>query len=310
MGIAVLTAMVILSLPLLVEAKTYRVGVSPLVLDLGTVDPGSRVSVTFFVVTSSEDEFLVQMIAQRGNADFFDKAQYTHLISNYSQEDASSWIKFLDNPVVLQPGKEIEKSGIRGSHPVNFILEVPTDAEPGYHNVLITPTPAVPEDFGTGATIVTQTSMTLLFNVPGEAIRQGKILDITRGDYTNGRLELNIYFQNTGTVTIFPQADLVEFFDVNGNLLETTRSNGEYFAPDELIPLKAYVVANDLEDEEYLVNAEASYITGFVSKDAVISLAGAPPPIQTPSQEQPLDFPWWVFLVPIIIVIAYWYYRR
>ena len=92
-----------LMLPTAVAQKQYRVGVSPLVLDIGTIEPGERRIATFFVITSSSNDILVELSANRGVTDFFNRAGYETMINNYSEEDASLWVSFFENPVLLEP---------------------------------------------------------------------------------------------------------------------------------------------------------------------------------------------------------------
>ena len=292
-----------LLMPAASAVPEYNVGVSPQVLDLGTLARGSHTTGVFYVISSSPEDLLVRLEVSRGNTDFFNRPDYGQMLQNYSEEDASSWVSFFDNPDVLRPQQNPASGQPKGVRPVTFLLAVPADAEPGVHSVAITPTPSTPQGYGSGANIVSTVALTLLFTVPGRAVRQGTILDIIPVSAT----EMNIFFQNTGTVTIFPRADTVRITDAAGQEVAVTVSTKEYVRPDEMKTLKAYV--RSLTEDVYLVRAEASYLTGYVVKDAEISISAprlgpAPVPATVPEA-----FPWWIFAVPVIIA-AVWYYRR
>ncbi|MEM7825367.1 MAG: hypothetical protein QW412_00725, partial [Candidatus Aenigmatarchaeota archaeon] len=196
------------------HAKDFSVGVSPSFIDLGEVQKESSKPVTFFIVSPSNQTLIVYLQPTQPLIDFFNIPQYKDYIFNYSEEQVSSWIQTFSNPVELKPMGEITTYGgnIRGWREVNFLLNVPKNAEPGYHLVEIVPRPILPESslgqVGIGITSITP--VVILFKVPGDAIRGGKILDITTGRYSTNGVEILIHFLNTGTVTVSPIAEEVK----------------------------------------------------------------------------------------------------
>jgi hypothetical protein len=290
--------------------KQYKVGVSPLILNIGDIERGESRIVTFYIVTSSPEELLVKLEASRGSTDFFNKAGYEHMIYNYSEEDASGWIKFFDNPVALRAPSGDAGGGLNGFRPINFILEIPEDADPGWHSVTINPYPSVPSGYGGGAKLVSVVSMTLLFNIPGKSVREGIILDVTKSKQTNGLLELNIYFQNTGTLTLFPSANSIEIINKEGKTVATARSNSEYIRPGEMSALKSYVKLDGMEADEYKIKTKVSYLTGYATKESTIRLAPPAPAAKKIFPEKPPEIPFWIFIIPLLFLIAYLYYRK
>lgn len=305
------TAAVVLAVVLLAPFATaqpeYKVGVSPLVLDLGTVERGARVPATFYVISSSPEALLVRLEASRGPPSFFEKPGYGHLLPTYSEEDASSWLSFFDNPVLLEPQDNPAPGQPRGVRPVTFYLLVPADAEPGVHTVAITPSPSTPQAYGGGANIISTVALTTLFTIPGKAVRQGTILDIIPGGRVEGQTELNIFFQNTGTVTINPRADSVQIFE-GGQPVAVTVSTMDYVQPGEMKALKAYAT---LPGNDYDVHAEASYLTGNVVKDAGISIAAPRAAPFIPAAEVgATGFPLWTLAIPFLLLVFFWRRRR
>jgi len=297
-------------------AKEFSVGISPSILDAGEIERGSSKILSFYVVTVSEEELLVQLSTMEGKLDFFDRLDYKNLVFNYSEEECSSWVEFLRNPIEIIPtGETLETVGggiIRGWTEVNFIINVPEDADPGYHNVMISPLPFVTTEYGErmGIAIRTVIDMPILFQVPGTAIRKGNILDVSSGNYAGNKLEINTFFENTGTVTVSAKAESIKIYDKYGRLVETLRSNLDYVKPGETIALKSYLDVKDLDLGEYDVIANISYSTGYASKESTIIIYEKPAVVEpVPSEELP-EFPLWLLIILVIIIITYMIYRR
>ncbi|MBI4175765.1 MAG: hypothetical protein HY518_01040, partial [Candidatus Aenigmarchaeota archaeon] len=167
-------------LPVAIQAQQYQVGVSPSVIDIGDVSPGDSKVVKFYIVTASDIDLLVNLESQKGGIDFFVRDDYRDLIGEYSEQDASGWLNFVENPVELIPGEgQVKTKGgfITGWREVSFILNVPEYAEPGYHTITISPKPAASGGLGEQqVNIVAIVTTTVLFRVEGDATRNVEIL--------------------------------------------------------------------------------------------------------------------------------------
>lgn len=305
-------SLVIISTPLIKAALEYQVGVSPIILDLGEVERGTSSVHSFFLVTQSTEEILVKMSSSRGVLDFFNKPGYGKLIYNYSEENPSSWVEFLENPVTIEPlggGLETIGGNVKGARRVNFILNVPEDAEPGYHLVVITPEPYVPKYLQNRANIVAIVSVSVLFKIEGEAIRSGHILDISKGKDRSGGFEIRTFFHNNGTVTVSSRVEELKLFDHDGIVINTARSNIDSIKPGETKPLISFSSYNGLEESEYEVEANANFHTGRSVKKSTIFLkediTGA-----IPREAEGGYFPFEIIIIVIIIIIAYKIYKR
>ena len=295
-------------------AQEVSIGVSPGLLDLGEIEKGSSKISRFHVVTPSNKTLLVELSAPYDNPDIFNKEKYKNFISNYSEEDCGSWIKFLENPAELKPtGQTLSVGKIKGWREIIFIVDVPEDAEPGYHTRRITPNVRTPEEPGKGIMIKTLTNVNLIFKVPGTAIRSGKILDVTTGKYIHESLELRVFFQNTGTVTIIPYNGDMKIYDSTGRLVDTLSISGSAVKPGEVGVLTALWDTRNLNVGDYKVVVTLDIRSDQVSKESVISLYELPKPVLPAAKvvEEAPRFPWFLLLVVgIIIIAAYYFYKR
>ncbi|MBI4020214.1 MAG: hypothetical protein HY367_02695 [Candidatus Aenigmarchaeota archaeon] len=294
-------------------AQQFQVGVSPPVISMGDVARGESRVVKFFLVTASSNEMLVSLESQRGTLDFFTKDEYKPLMGQYSEQDASGWINFVTNPVELKPsGNQVRTRGgfITGWQEVDFVLNVPGDAEPGYHTVTILPKPSVPVDLGPqGVNIVAVVSTNLLFRVaPGEAARKAEVLDVT-SEPSGNRYHIRTFVKNTGTVTISCQADRITVSDSSTS--RTFKSSLDFIGPGETVALSSYLDSSELPAGSYQVGSDVSCATVSSSKQASISLTGASvaiPPLAGQGGQPSL--PLYLIAIPIAAAIAYLIYKR
>jgi hypothetical protein len=285
------------------SATEFIVGVSPATINLGKLERGENKIVNFNVVTPSTETLIVSLEAEQGNLDFFSREAYKNFTYNYSEEILTGWVEFLNNPVELKPSNEVLKTvggEIKGWREVSFILTVPKDAEPGYHLIKIKPIPAVPsENLGqAGARVVALTNVNVLFYVPGDAIRDGVILDVVPGNYVGNRLEIDTYFKNTGTVTISARA----YHEIiANNSVSNISSSTELVKPGETKILKAYLDFYKDMPQEIEVKTTVNYVTGFKYKISKISL---PPAVAQYVTIPKYQIPWWMIVIIIIIIAS------
>jgi len=308
--ISILTLFIISSFPIS-HARTFSVGVSPPVIDLGEIEKGKSKIGRFYIVTPSDEELLVNLETMKGNIDFF-KNDYKNFVFNYSEEDTSKWVEFLRNPVILKPSGELKTNGgtIKGWREIEFVLNVPENAEPGYHTIIIRPLPRVPTREGWGVTIRAVTTVTILFKVPGRAIREGRILDTSSGNYVGNSLEVNVFFQNTGTTTIYSHVKSIKISDEYGRAVGSLSSNADFVEPGETKTFKTLWDIRGLDFGSYNANTTVCYITGCTSKQSVIELyVPITPPMVIYPEERPFSWLTMVIII-LILVIAYIIYRR
>jgi len=295
------------------EIHAQSVGVSPPFLNLGEIQPGTSKIATFQIVTASEEVSLVQLGKAKGSIDFLRKGEYNYALMNYSEQDILPWIEFISNPVEMTKIEDLSKTKaggtIKGAKEINFIIKVPKDAEPGYHMGIITLTPL---NIQTNKLVVIQAivPLTFIFKVPGKAVRDAKIFEVSTNGYYNGNLILDIFFQNTGTVTFSILPVEVKIFDKKNNFIDEFTSYTVYVKPGEMKHISALWEKKDVELGNYNAEVKIDYMSGYALKKSNIELYS---PQQIPPArvvEKEFVFPWWVVIVLVIVVIvAYMYYR-
>jgi len=294
-------------------AREFSVGVSPSLIDLGEVSPGSSKPVSFFIVTVSDETLLVYLESREALIDFFDNPSYREHINSYSQESTSGWVQTFSNPVELKSTGELSTLGgtVKGWREINFLLNVPKNADPGYHLVRIFPKPALPTGAvgQVGVQIAAITPVTILFKVPGDAIRKGKILDVTTGRHIGNNLELLIHFINTGTVTISARANDIRVFDDNRSLTASLASETKTIKPGEKQILTALLPLNSVKEGDYLVSSNVNFITGDTQKNSTIRIYPKIVPAPTEVVPRPFEIPLWG-LILIALLIIFIIYRR
>jgi len=283
------------------------VGVSPSVVDLGELGRGTTNLVKFYIVTISDNPILVRLEAENGRLDFFDN-NYVDSIFNFSEEDTATWVKFLSNPVELKPQNETLKTNyesIKGWREVNFLIEVPRNAEPGYHLIKVRPTPletSVTKE-AVGANVIAITSINVIFKVHGDAKREGVILDSTAGDYGQNNLEMNTFFKNIGTTTITAKA-IQRIYDKDSNFVTEIASSKQFVKPNEIKSLNSFLPLTSLSAGDYQVLTTVSYTTDSAYKNSTIFISSEAILVKPGAEELST----WVFII-IIIVIAIVIYR-
>jgi hypothetical protein len=295
-------------------AGSFNVGVSPGTLDLGNLEAGSTKLVDFYIITPSEEALLVKLEAEKSNLDFFSRPSYKDFIYNYSEEDATPWVKVINNPVEIRPSNEtlrITGGLIRGKEQISFLIDIPKNAEPGYHMLYIKPIPsASSETVGViGSRVVAITSIGIIFNVSGNAIRKGVILDTETGKYVDDELEIKTYFQNTGTNTISASATQ-RIYNKDGEVIKELSSITEYVKPKEIKTLRTSLPTTGLSLGDYDVYTIVDYTTGKAEKSSIIKLTTPPPTSLAAKVEKNETFIILIIVVIVVIITAIIIYRR
>lgn len=292
-------------------AAEFSVGVSPSLINLDQISPGTSKPVSFFIVTASDETLLVYLEPSEPLIDFFDNPSYKGYLINYSQEPTSSWVQTFSNPVELKPQGQLNTVGgtVKGWREINFLLNIPDNVEPGYHLVKIFPRPYLPSgSIGqVGVQIAAITPVTMFFRVPGDAIRDGKILDVTTGRQIGNNIELFVHFINTGTVSISAKANEIKIYGKNSTI--SLSSDTKLIRPGETQVLTSMLSLDGLEQGEYNVFANVDFITGSTSINSTVRIY--PKPFVPPTAEvpKPVEIPLWLLIFIGIIIIGIIVYR-
>jgi hypothetical protein len=297
-------------------SQKFTVGVSPPLIDVGSMEPGSSKILSFFIITPSSEDIIVDLDAEDYGISIFDSGKFDNIKSEYSEQSSSEWVEFTKNPVLLKARDEkLETEGgyITGFREVTFVLRVPRDAEPGYHLIKIKPGPRMPSGPNSGAiNIRTITPVTILFKVSGDAERDIKIMDITSASASSDRVVLDAYILNDGTVTASCIINKLAVFNSSGDQIASVKSGFETLEPNEMRTVKLYWYIEDMEPDIFPVTAILDYFTGTDFKEGTITYTGIPTgeAVKIPAEGAKMPSNLMVFIILlIIIIIAYLIYR-
>lgn len=241
----------------LVAGAAFNFGISPSKEEAGLQEPGDRFFVSFFVVTDSEEEeATVEVDTADGTISEFASSRPEEA-TNFSEQRCIDCIDFMkgDGPLNDHSGG----GNVKQWKAVEFFVNVPENAEPGYHMLKVQPQPRR-ESGGGGVGVASTASFPVLFQVPGEAIRSGRIIGMHAGRNAGGQQQVAATFYNDGTVTMTVSGEItVETVDGN----ETVRTGTRRVGPKRSVDLTATVDADLLErGEPFMVYASVDYTTG------------------------------------------------
>jgi hypothetical protein len=272
----------------------YTVGLSPNSIDLGVIERGSSHLVTFKVLTPSTEPLLVSLDSYEADITTLKPEP-----NNFSEETCSGWAYFIKNPVTITPSGQS-----RSYSTVDLMLNIPFNAEPGYHRIIIKPSVFVPDQATgmVGSAVVGVTTFSLSFFVKGSAMRSGTLLDSVKTGYSDNGIEMSTYFQNNGTVTV-----LAKITQKTGD--KSVVSDTQKVLPQEIKVFKTYLQLEGFEKgKTYPLETIANYGTGMAVLDSNLSITEDIPVRQVPGQ----GFPWIIILAIFAVsaIIAYWYSKK
>ncbi|MEM5793253.1 MAG: hypothetical protein QXY45_02750 [Candidatus Aenigmatarchaeota archaeon] len=288
------------------------VGISPSILDLGEINPGETKIGRFYAVTSSKEKIIVYLGVKKGDIRILNRSGYENSIKYCSEEDVSSWVKFINNPAELLPTEKImekTKSGfdVEQLREVVFILEVPKTAEPGYHTGTITMDPISAKAEKSDISVKSIVPINFIFKVKGEPIRSGKIIDIVHTGYSFDRRWIQVFYQNNGTVTTFVKNGAVKFLDENGKVILEKSTDSDYVKPDEIKEFNTFIEPNELKDGDYNVTVSFDYTTGYIERNLTLKIGFTQPATGKIVKEKKIS--WILFIILLLAITSYIIYR-
>ena len=178
------------------------VTISPLTFEL-TANPGDVVNNQIKIYNPTDKIVSIKVEAE----DFRAVGEEGKVVTtSESDEDTTyslrKWIVMVPTEFTLEPGKE---------KIVDFIIEVPENAEPGgkYGSILAGITGSI-SDGGTGAAIATKTGALVLLMVSGDLNEELRVSDFSVPSFSEyGPVLFEIKFENTGTVHVRPRGFIV-----------------------------------------------------------------------------------------------------
>ena len=201
------------------------IGTAPGHINFGTLYKGQKVRSSIYLLTRSTNKFLVSASTTKPHYGIFMSGSKDSFIPKEASEEASEdWVNFPENPILISPDKpdikiQLSSGGtVSADANVDFVLNVPNDAEPGYHAGAISLNPD--SQGGEGGTRVQTLGLTRFyfwFRVDGEAKRKGKIMDILAQRTGETEARIDVLFQNTGSTTMITELENIKIFDEENN---------------------------------------------------------------------------------------------
>jgi len=179
------------------------VTVSPLTFEL-TANPGDAINNKVKIYNPTEKIISIRVEAE----DFVAVGEEGKVVTTLEEDEDSTysirkWITLIPDEFTLEPGQE---------KIVDFIIEVPKDAEPGgkYGTILAGISGSISTEGITGAAISTKTGSLILLMVSGDYKEELEVNDFTAPSFLEyGPVPFEIKFQNTGSVHVRPRGFVV-----------------------------------------------------------------------------------------------------
>ncbi len=264
------------------SASAVSIGTVPGIQELGTVERGETVEVNFYVKTNARNEFVLRPEYSRPSNDFFQPLNrkdrsYDFEPEQASQEDISSWIDWEREEFRVDPSTKRTAttrtgdriSGVQGT--VTFDLNVPQDAEPGYHAGYVHMNPDLSDSGGTVQNIGLARPM-FVFRVPGEATRDLEISDVQGLRAGDSSARVDLVLENTGTVTVGVRPAEFSIFQ-GASQMDEVNTGTIYVEPGSREVIRQdWGTGGRLEAGEYRIRGTMNYVTGTAFFDQTFDI--------------------------------------
>lgn len=300
------------------SALSLSIGIAPPADDLGVVNRGEKYITDFYLITDYGKDLMADLKLSPMGSGFLDPRRviitYEFVPEECSEEDITPWIKLIENPVLLKPEKKgyVLKDGrhVNANKRASAIIEIPEDADPGYHIAFIDPSPRINlQTTGLGSTMISVARLILAFRVHGEAVRSGFIegFESERIDLSTERIRIN--FRNNGTTTLIVRVKDLGIYD-GEELIKKVSSNFASVRPGESASLIANLNVRYNDPGEYRIAGTATWTTGQDSGEGTITIHEPPSvPVGKIISVPEGGFPYWIIFLGLIIVGLLMLYR-
>ena len=266
----------LLIISLVPSGASLAVSVVPGSIDYGEVEPGQTLTATYYLTTNQDNPLEVQA-EFRGS---YDSLQFNNDFpaDEVSEEPIESWIRFQQDSVVVDPTDPTyailpDGSNVTAHGVLEVFIEIPDDAEPGYHVGTIRPSPQTDSGSGYGAQTRGVAQVQFSFRVEGTARRSIDIGSVRAYRSAEDQAYIDMMVENTGTVTTtVRQSDFAVVDEVGRDMTQIDISN-KRIAPGERELIRSIWDSDSLEGGNYEVRGELDYRTGMVSVSESFSLS-------------------------------------
>ncbi len=315
--IITLASFLIFLIAIVSQSKALSLGAAPGVMQIGELERGKEYSVDFYLVTNSAKELVTTLGFKEGRREMMLRnvtGRYTFIPAETSEEDISKWVKFLRSKLAVSTRKSFPirfPNGeiVNANEKATLILDIPPDAEPGYHYFEVVMSPNLQAGGGgVGVSTIGVTRPIFIFKVPGIAKREGVIEGIA-GSRSGGRAVIDVLFRNTGTVTMDARVSSLKIYNETGDYAGTLNGGYVKVPPKTTGILRVYWYDKNTDKQKTIrVEATVDYTTGSVTREAMVTIPKAG--VVTKKVVEAGEFPWWIIILLIGLVLLYVYWRR
>lgn len=285
-------------------AYALYLGVAPGLYDLGELQRGSKKRLDIYIISDTTKEIPVSLKFVRPDLNAL-KSSGRVKAEEISEENIEPWFDLMGGTFTIPPEKKFYKEvNLFANKKHSIILTIPQNAEPGYHaaEIEISPKISPPQRRAPRVEIITTARLVVLFKVPGEAKRDGKILDFMGERISKDFERVRVFFKNTGTVTIQARLKELSIID-NEKVVAKNYGSSAYIKPGDIVSLSTITNIKGLKDgREYNVSAKVSYGTGELQKNGTVFIQ------KYIEKAKPVKvkavFPWWLIVMIIIVMIV------
>jgi len=247
-----LILLLILAAPIPSSALT----ISPSRLEF-SANPGQRVEDIIRVFNETKDTIDIFTSAANFTAKIGETGEPEFLIPGEKEEGLATWIDIEEGPITLLPNEQ---------KIIPFTVNVPLAADPGGHYAAIFFSPSPPEGEGGVVGVIGKLGALVLLRVSGDIKEEGRLTEFSLKDnekiYNHLPVDFGIRFENTGTVHLKPQGDILikNIFGGESAIVEVNKpkiGTGGNVLPDSIRRFEASWIKKEIGESEP---------TGFLEK--------------------------------------------
>ena len=297
-------------------AFSLSIGAAPGVINFGEVHRGKQYIGESYLLTLSSEKLLVSLAYAPPHRDWMVSPSpgIDYNLSQGSEEDISNWVKFPQNPTLIDPAyKTIIKlpngQTIAANKKMTFYLKIPKDAEPGYHIGSISMVPKLRAGTGTGVSTIGITRIIFTFKVPGEVRKDLQPIAIEAKRLSDKQARIDVLVKNKGTVTTSMRLKEIKIFDRDGNVVAVLNSGYAKIRPGETAVLSAiWTSRKRIKSDTYKAKARVEWYYG----ESVYTGDFSVPEEITLPQKKPVRkckaIPIWAIVIVSIVALAVVYF--
>lgn len=312
-------ALVLVALTVLVLNLTAAtsIGTAPGTQNIGELEPGSSYELHFYITTRGIDSsFTIEPEFRSASTSDFERSYDG---SGFNPEEASQqpkedWVEFDQDTYNVNPVNENVASLDNGgsvvyNEQVSYTIDLPEDAETGYHRGSVNLNPNIEEE-GVGGSSVMNLGLTqynFYFRVPGYAERDLRIMDVRSVRTGEDSARFDFIVENNGTVTTQVRRSDTTVFDELGEESGEVSTGGQLIEPGQQEIISTYWRDSTVDGGEYRVRGDMNYITGRSIVDETISISERIEVEETDDSDDESQISIWLVLMTLIVLGALMY---